>query len=189
MSHDTDRCDYNDRGPYITTYSGQKFYPDTCEIDHIPIADIAHALSQNCRYNGHLEGFYSVAEHSIIVSHLCHPQQALWGLLHDVTEAFVPDIPRPLKPFIAGFDDFEAKIMEQVCKRWHLAKEMPESVAYIDKHIVGEEAAHMFREPPDWIRFYDRIPRAARMFRNWGPAAAEHRFLERYSELMEGRKR
>jgi hypothetical protein len=58
------------RGAFVTTFSGAKFFVDECNIQDIPLEDIAHSLSMNCRFNGHLAHFYSVAEHSVLVSQL-----------------------------------------------------------------------------------------------------------------------
>jgi hypothetical protein len=79
----------------ITTFSGVLFRPLLPNPDDIRIADIAHALSQQYRFAGHTRTFYSVAEHSVRVSLLCRPDDALWGLLHDASEAFLTDVPAP----------------------------------------------------------------------------------------------
>jgi len=82
---------------WIQTISGRKFplaEPDPNQID---IEDIAHALSMLCRFNGHCTQFYSVAEHSMHVSHEISNDLALAGLLHDAAEAYLGDVPSPLK--------------------------------------------------------------------------------------------
>lgn len=178
-----DKCRYDeDRGPYITLYSGGKFYPADCRIDQATVTDIAHALALNCRYNGHVADFYSVAEHCVLVSQLVPEKYALWGLLHDVTEAFVPDIPRPLKPYIHGFQQFEDQIMEQVALRWDLPKEIPPEVKHIDRNIVRTEAEALFSDPPDWLEFYDVVCSPDRVL-GLSPKAAERLWLARYQEI------
>src|ERR1019366_9954250 len=80
----------------IRTYSGVRFKP----LDPDPavgISDIAHALANQCRFGGHSSAFYSVAQHSVRVSEICAAEDALWGLLHDASEAYLVDVPAPLK--------------------------------------------------------------------------------------------
>lgn len=173
------------RGMYVSTYSGHRFYVDECNIDEIPLFDIAHALSMNCRYNGHSERFYSVAEHSVLVSMLVPPEDAKWGLMHDVTEAFVPDVPRPFKHLITGFKEFENVLAEKMALYYDLPWPEPESVKYIDKHIVGSEARVIFPEPPDWVDFYDDVcPHD--LIKGLPPNKACRLFMDRYEELFYG---
>lgn len=87
---------------WIETFTGKKFSLDKPEFCK---EDIAHALSQLCRYNGHCSEFYSVAEHSLLVSALVwhmggNKQQCLEGLLHDATEAYLSDVPAPFKQLL-----------------------------------------------------------------------------------------
>ena len=173
-----------DRGNFITTYSGAKFYIDECNIEDIPISDIAHALSMNCRFNGHIKDFYSVAEHSVIVSELVEPENALWGLLHDATEAFVPDIPRPFKHLIGGFDAFEERLAKKIAQYFELSYPMPADVKYIDTNIVADEAQELFDSPPDWTRYYDIVCEPERIAA-FNPKEAYTMFMDRYKELTE----
>lgn len=170
------------RGRFITTYSGAKFFVEECNIWDIPIVDIAHALSMNCRFNGHLKEFYSVAEHSVIVSRLVPEEYALWGLLHDATEAFVPDMPRPFKKLIYGFKKFEDTLANNIAKHFNMPWPMPDEVHYIDTHIVGDEARRFFPDIPDWVWLYDRVAGDS-LFYGLPPKLAEDEFMERFNEL------
>lgn len=145
------------RGSFVTTYSGARFFVDECNIQDIPIEDIAHALSMNCRFNGHLEKFYSVAEHSVIVSELVSDEDALSALLHDVSEAFVPDMPRPFKCMIEGFDAYEERIQKAVAEHYGTKYPLPEHVQWVDKNIVRTEAEELYKSPPSWVEYYDQV--------------------------------
>lgn len=91
----------NPEGGWIRTLSGGRFYPLAPRVRDVDLAAVAHALAVKCRYGGHCTGFYSVAQHSVHVSHHCGPDPRikLKGLLHDSDEAYSPfgDIPRPVK--------------------------------------------------------------------------------------------
>lgn len=82
---------------WFPTYTGIKFFPADPRPEDIRIEDIAHALSMQCRFAGHVKEFYSVAQHSVIVSQNVPPHLALAGLLHDAAEAYCQDIISPLK--------------------------------------------------------------------------------------------
>ena len=73
----------------IGTYTGGTFDILNPRVEDVRIEDIAHALSQQCRFTGHTRLFYSVAQHSFLASYLCDSVDALWGLLHDATERSV----------------------------------------------------------------------------------------------------
>lgn len=82
--------------------------------ENVRIEDIAHSLSNQCRYNGHTPEFYSVAEHSVRVSSCLPPKHQLAGLLHDAAETYLGDIVRPLKPMLLGFKELEEQTMEVI---------------------------------------------------------------------------
>jgi hypothetical protein len=82
---------------WFPTYSGEKFYPSDPELSEINIEDIAHSLSNQCRFAGHTKEFYSVAQHCLLVSHHVPEDIALEGLLHDAAEAYCQDLIRPIK--------------------------------------------------------------------------------------------
>ena len=96
--------------PYVSTFSGNRFYPLEPRIDRVAIEDIARGLAYQCRFNGQTREFYSVAQHSLIVSALVPPTLRLAALLHDAAEAYLGDMVKPLKVLLPAF----AAIEEQV---------------------------------------------------------------------------
>ena len=131
------------KGNWMQTYSGGKFWAVDPRPEEVVIEDIAHALSNMCRYAGHCNKFYSVAEHSVLVSEWLlnngHSHHALWGLLHDASEAYLVDIPRPIKPSLTNYYDLEAELMKVICEKYGLEAEMPDIVKYADNHILADE--------------------------------------------------
>src|SRR4030065_538914 len=125
---------------YIETYTGKKFYILDPQPEDISIIDIAHALSMMCRFNGHSKYFYSVAEHSILVSDFSSPENQLWGLLHDASEAYLADIPSPIKPLLVNYKDLEKKVMAVICDKFNLPLNQPDEVSVVDVMILRVEA-------------------------------------------------
>ena len=109
-------------GNWIQTFTGGRFYPTDPQVDDVKIRDIAHALSNQCRFAGHTRKFYSIAQHCYLVSQVCDPADALDGLLHDAAEAYMCDMPRPIKysPGLEGFKELEKKIEAVIQKRFDL---------------------------------------------------------------------
>lgn len=102
----------------IRTFTGNyfdAFNPDPALID---IRDIAHALSQQPRYAGHLPKFYSVAQHSLYVARVLPKHLKLCGLLHDAAEAYLCDIPSPFKKHIPGYKAAENHLLATVLKKF-----------------------------------------------------------------------
>src|ERR1035437_1784040 len=106
------------RGDWMQVYSGARFYPLDPRPDEIDAADIAHALSLLCRYGGHVDRFYSVAEHCVLMSRAVAPENALAALLHDATEAYVVDVPRPLKRCLRDYAPIEAAVWRAIASRF-----------------------------------------------------------------------
>ncbi len=173
----------DDRGPFISTYSGALFFVNEMNVKDVPILDIAQALSMNCRFNGHIDRFYSVAEHSVLVSNLVSEESALYGLLHDYAEAFVSDVPRPFKSSITGHEKFEAAVMANVCALYGLPLDLPEDVAYIDTHICAAEATVLAKVVPDWVQYYDTNIVSPQEIRGLEPKQARAAFMNRFNEL------
>lgn len=103
---------------YIETATGGKFHFMAPSEDEVSILDIAHALSNQCRYTGHCARFYSVAEHSVLVASLVPPEWRIAALLHDASEAYLTDVAAPVKPFLSSYKDIELGIMKVIAKKF-----------------------------------------------------------------------
>lgn len=108
------------RGDWIQMHSGIAFWPMDPRADEVRLEDIAHSLSLLCRFGGHCSRFYSVAEHSVHVARLCSPEVALWGLLHDASEAYVVDLPRPIKRQLPEYAEIEGLVQFAIAEHFGL---------------------------------------------------------------------
>lgn len=175
------------RGSWLQTYSGRQFFPLDARSEDVTIEDIAHALAATCRYNGHSRRFYSVAEHSVLVSQNVPEPYALHGLLHDATEAYCGDVIRPLKPSLVGFAEIEDNLADVIAERFALKWTVGAitAVKEIDDRILVDERDQIMAPPPAIWNLDDMKPLGVRIVA-WGPAIAEALFLARFFELTDG---
>src|ERR1700678_969484 len=124
---------------WINTFTGKKLFPLNPREEDICIEDIAHALSNICRFTGHVLNFYSVAQHSVLVSYLCNAENALWGLLHDSQEFACQDISSPLKktPEFASYRVMEANFQKVICQKFGLSEQEPPDVKKADLLLLA----------------------------------------------------
>jgi hypothetical protein len=151
------------------------------------IEDIAHSLSLQCRFAGHVREFYSVAQHSVLVSYACIPEDARWGLLHDAAEAYLVDLPRPVKKSVMGYKEAETAVLGSIALHFGLPSfDVPvvsDNVIVTDNDALVTEARdlmapceQLWEFPPYAKAWPDRI-------QPWDPREAELRFLQRAVEL------
>lgn len=175
------------RGDWIQTATGRQFWPMDPRPNEVEIDDIAHALSMLCRFGGHALRFYSVAEHCVLLSQVAEPQFKLWALLHDASEAYLVDVPRPIKPFLYGYEAAEAKIMRAVEERFGLFFGPPDRVKQLDRAILTDERNQVMAKPPQpWST--DGEPLGVTL-RFWPPHRARRMFLSAFYELTRETKR
>jgi hypothetical protein len=166
----------------MQTFTGGRFYPLDPRPEEIVPADIAHALSLLCRYGGHVDRFYSVAEHCVLMSEFVAPEHALAALLHDATEAYVCDVPRPLKRYLGEYKAIEAAVWNAICLRFHVAGDLPAEVHEADDRIIlTERNALMFLAETTWAQ--DGMEPLPVRIEGWHPELAESRYLSRLAEL------
>ena len=168
-------------GDWMQTATGREFWPIDPRRDEVYIEDIAHSLANMCRFAGHCREFYSVAQHSILVSASLPVEHKLWGLMHDASEAYVVDVPRPIKPFISGYQEAEDRVMRVIADRFGLSMPIPEAVKRADTAILADEAAQIMLAPPRAWRL--PYPPLGIDIDPWSPATARRRFLEEFASL------
>jgi hypothetical protein len=172
---------------YFRTFTGRRVHFLAPSPDEIDIDDIAHSLSYQCRFLGHTDGFYSVAQHSVLVSELVPEGDALWGLLHDTAEAYLGDLPAPIKrePGMCAYRATEDRLLEAVALRFGLPPKVPKSVRQADRVVLATEFRDVTTvDDLDWIvQECGFTPSGSMWILPWPPAVAEERFLRRYWEL------
>ena len=151
---------------WLATCSGQGFFPLEPLAEDVRIEDIAHGLAHSFRFAGQALRGYTVAQHSIAVSCRVPAEDALWGLLHDAAEAYLCDVPRPIKQVmslavpmadgsreyhaIVPFEVVEREILKAVAERFGLPWPMPASVKVADDRELAREWRDLWddRQPP-----------------------------------------
>lgn len=186
---------------WIQTYTGRAFWPLDPRPGDVCIEDIAHALSNLCRYTGHCKEFYSVAQHSVLVSEYIEqvgpsvkemPHLHLWALLHDASEAYLHDLPRPLK-HAPGFGDlyrkYETALMRVICQHFGLDPKEPGEVREADTVLLMTEVRDLLGEKP--MPWKDPVNGAGftaqpmdRHIFPWIPSVAEKIFLSRFEMIV-----
>lgn len=176
------------RGDWMQTATGGQFWPMDPRAHEVSIEDIAHALSLLCRFGGHCLRFYSVAEHSVLLARLIKMRGAparvrLWALLHDAAEAYIVDVPRPLKPFLVNYKQAEASIMRAIEYRFGLHLGMPDLVKQLDRAIlVDEMRQNMAPAPAAWTSL-EGIEPAGVQLQFWTPRQARIEFLREFRSI------
>ncbi len=169
---------------FIETFTGLAFEFDEPKAEMICIEDIAHALSNLCRYNGQCKRFYSVAEHSVL---LC--EAYVWGnedafamLMHDAAEAYICDLPRPIKYALPSYQTIEAKIERAIANKFGLTYPPPAVVKDWDARIILDERAQaMSQTKSDWNM--GGLHALGITLHFWDPPTAERKFLENFHRL------
>ncbi|KVR95826.1 hypothetical protein [Burkholderia vietnamiensis] len=179
--------------PNILTASGRYFdFLQPKERD-ICISDIATALSRICRFTGHTSSFYSVAQHSVIVSRIVPPEFAMQGLLHDAAEAYLGDVSTPLKQLIPDYKAIEHRVEQVICNAFFLPFPLDPCVKKADLRMLVTEKRDLMPRPLKrdgdrdgvaWVPFADIHPLEERIT-PVSSSVAKRMFLERYEELTE----
>ncbi|MCK1568948.1 phosphohydrolase [Bradyrhizobium sp. 173] len=166
---------------WIQTYSGKKFWPLDPRPEDVDIVDIAHALSMQCRFGGHCLRFYANAEHSVYVSHHCGAD-ALVGLLHDGSEAYLLDMLSPIKAFMPDYKAAEKRCQAVVYRAFGLPEITPESVKVADRRLLKTERMQIMTPSAEqWV--IDAEEPLPIQIGGWSPSTAKVAFLDRFEQL------
>ena len=168
----------------ILTYTGKFVDPMNLDGNLVDIHDIAHSLGMQCRYTGHCSRFYSVAEHSVWVSHMVPHDKALAGLLHDAAEAYLHDMASPIKKNFPTFIDASGAAQGVINRKYGLddyADKAPE-VKAADKAMLHLEMNVLMKGGWDGTA---HVPtqNVVTQLRCLLPEQAKQLFLERFTQL------
>jgi len=169
---------------WMQTFTGRQFWPADPSPSDICIEDIAHALAHLCRYGGHVADFYSVAEHCCHMCEKAPPELKKWALLHDATEAYIVDMPRPVKRNLPGYSELEKRLEWAVAKRFALPLPMPAGVKELDNRILLDERKEfMCIQRHSWGQEIEALQPLGVTLLGLMPHAAENWFLELWEQV------
>jgi hypothetical protein len=177
---------------WTQTFTGKAFEHTDPSPAMIDIVDVAHGLAHQCRFNGHLSRFYSVAEHSVYVSMVVPSVIAKAALLHDAAETWMGDLPQPIKGLHPQFAFYEAMIMRQVHRKFHvplMTDEEEKILAAADRWMAYQEVRHLSPNP-DMLQYWPPMPAfTPRVHLDWSyagllPEDAKVLFLRRFAEVI-----
>lgn len=179
----------------IGCFSGAHFHLDDPEFN---IIDIAHGTSNICRFNGQCDPFYSVAEHSVLVSWIMQDLELgdpMVGLMHDGHEAYLSDVPSPIKRLLPDWAKLDAQIEEALYKQFNLpfprepgCKEADLIAFFIERDALFAEGLN---ESFNTVKFPELKEKAEQLMLDgwqincWEPLEARRQFIERYEHLQE----
>lgn len=162
--------------PWMQTYTRRHIVLSKIGPLDIDLRDIAHALSMQCRFNGHSKKFYSIAEHSILMHNLVRPEYALEALLHDAVEAYIGDIITPLKHYIPEIKTIERRIDRVIRSTFNLPSFISPEVKAADLFMLATESEYvMSGQVQDWELHVTPLARVK--FNFWTPKKVERIFL------------
>lgn len=174
----------------IVTFTGRVVDPIHPSPGDFDIVDIAHALSNSCRFTGHVREFYSVAEHSVRVAQWLYHHGlvvALGGLLHDASEAYLSDLARPIKQFSSLGDHYRAiedRLQKEICVAFDTTYPILSLVREADNTLLWAEIRDLMppSEDPRLLQYTSKT-----LYRDkiipWTPKEAKHRFMSEFRYL------
>lgn len=172
------------KGHYIRTFTGRQYWPMDPRAEDICIEDVAHALSNLCRFTGHTSRFYSVGEHSLYVSRLVPAELAFAGLMHDAHEAYVNDIARPFKLSLPEYKAAEDRNWLAMAEAFDLDPVQESEIKDADNAMFRAERIQLMPANPltqgDIVvdGYTPDLPALGML-----PTVAEREFLKRFHEL------
>lgn len=191
--------------PFILTYTGKVFRYDCFDVDCIDIRDIAHSLSQLCRFTGHTTMFYSVAQHSLLVSEKMPggPADKLAGLLHDGAEAYTNDLASPLKKWmqqdsiygVCSYARLQDSVTAAIYNKFGITT-IPDDVRLFDQAAAVFEAEGFLGLTVELLERYSFPTELRELWKPWEPnlfasknsdmemGVVETQFLQRFEDLM-----
>ena len=180
---------------WIGLLSGGQMNYDNPEESDATIEDIASALSNVCRFSGHLPCFYSVAQHLVNTSRIVPDEFAFDALMHDTAEAFTNDLPTPLKWAFPVFKELEDRIESAMAKKFGFNYPYDPAIKLADTQMLLLEKTYVKQDDRPWKNYTPLdLKLEAELYNKvdlnpWNPRKAKKEFLWRYGELTDGKYR
>lgn len=169
---------------WINTFTGKHFNYAKPTTDAICIEDIAQALSHECRFAGHIPEFYSVAQHSYLISTIVPEEYALEALLHDAHEAYCKDIPSPLKSLIPDYRGIEKNIDFVIRHKFGLPAENSPVIKHADLVMLATERRDLdIDDGTPWPMLDGISPSDSLMVAPLNAIQARTMFMHRFHQL------
>lgn len=167
---------------WMQTYSGKRIDYLKVRPEDICLEDIACGLAHTNRYSGQTVFPYSVAQHSLLVAENVPPEHAFRALLHDASEAYLCDIPRPLKRLLPEYKKIEERFEAVIAERFGLTGPLKnEFISDIDNRILLDEKLRLFHSLPHRWQVDDLEPVDVVIF-EIRTADVRHRYHTRFGE-------
>ena len=174
---------------FIQTLSGKHFDYLNAQTGDVDIEDIATALSNICRFAGHLPEFYSVAQHSVLCSHIVPAECAFEALLHDAAEAYCLGMPAPLKALLPDYRRIETQVGDLIRSKFGLPLNHSTAVKYADLVMLATERRDLEIDNATYWPILEGIPGSDLIQINpLRPGQAYGLFMNRFNELSEARQ-
>jgi hypothetical protein len=180
----------DDGSPYIELVTGGRFYYNNPTWD---IGAIAHSLSLLCRFNGQCRKFYSVAEHSVLVSRIMEDLglgDPMEGLLHDGVESVLNDVPRPAKLLLKDYKALDVALGGTMRKVFNLPEAMTDGCRKADQMALLIEAKELMPSKgidadygPTTQELRAAVNKTTYMISCWTSENAKEKFMQRMSDV------
>lgn len=174
--------------PAFLTQTAMQFRPSAPRGEALSIVDVAHALANTARFGGHPRLFYSLAQHSVLVSAICNPEDRYEGLMHAAHRPFAfGDIMSPSRASLPesarlALETLEAGVRQAFRQAFGLKDTLPQSVITADDVAFATEAVSFWpHSQARWPAFEaEPLPEERRVRRYWTPEEAEKQFLAHF---------
>lgn len=179
-------------GNYIQVNSGRSFYVLDPRPEDIVVQDIAHSLSNLCRFTGHGDRFYSVGEHSVHCARIARKLglttlQQLYALGHDASESVMNDLARPVKQNIPQYKEIEDNVMKVMWEVMGLPEPSEEDyhiVKMLDNTLLLHELQQLMKRDVNNYPEVEHFPIFVDLTYGYGAGESKADFLTIYNSLM-----